>query len=771
MAQERRAQLTVSLIDDVSAGARSVEAALAQSEARIKELSAAMGEAGGSDRLLQSLNKLGATKSDVESVARAFVDYTKSAGLAGDASQWTKEAAAGVRAWENQTISSVRAVIAERRAETTALRNAAAEQAQILQRQATEQREQVRAQKEAATQRRELARGVAGGIGGGIVGAIVGGEALEAIKESLGLGMTLDQRVAQLRGMGLTPDQINASRAQFREYSKTHAGVSEAEWLKARGEASTIAPGDEAEMTELSATYRGAARNTGVSVGEGDFKSIMRTMDLMGVKTAEERRKFLDEMLKIQQKYQGTVTPETYLSAVQNLRSAKFALSPEFMTKYFPTLLAAAGEQGGTEVMTAFNNYIGGHMTHSELQKLAADGFVNDSDLVRTKTGAIVGTKPGSKMFEEGTFEKNPYQWSLDFHDAYMKRQGSTEESFDKLVMSMPRNMGAMIQEFVHNKNTFDRDAANQGQAGLAASTNDWMAKNPAAGAEALKTSFEQLATSITAPGVQALGPALAAAAQGVQTFAADIGSLNQNMVALGGGVLAAVTGFGALKAAFGVGGSMFGGFGLKGSALALDESAAALTRAAVVMGGGQVSTAGAAASVGGIARAGLGAAAAITGAVLAGSEAGNKEVFADPSVIARLKADDARKQANFDRDGFWKGSWENMFGAPGVEIRRPAPGRDVHSPSSGPFSYTPAVNTSQIDGAAAKIDSLSQHQPSVDVHVSTGMIDAAIDKAHQLEDVLRRIGSLSFTGPGMPPSYGSHARGNFTASGFISGE
>jgi hypothetical protein len=34
-------------------------------------------------------------------------------------------------------------------------------------------------------------------------------------------------------------------------------------------------------------------------------------------------------MLKIQQKYQGTVTPETYLSAVQNLRSAKFALSPE----------------------------------------------------------------------------------------------------------------------------------------------------------------------------------------------------------------------------------------------------------------------------------------------------------------------------------------------------------------------------------------------------------------------------------------------------------
>jgi len=57
-----------------------------------------------------------------------------------------------------------------------------------------------------------------------------------------------------------------------------------------------------------------------------------------------------------------------------------------------------------------------------------------------------------------------------------MKRKGSTEESFDKLVMSMPRNMGAMIQEFAHNKTTFARDAANTGQAGLAASTTSgWL--------------------------------------------------------------------------------------------------------------------------------------------------------------------------------------------------------------------------------------------------------------------------------------------------------
>jgi hypothetical protein len=111
-----------------------------------------------------------------------------------------------------------------------------------------------------------------------------------------------------------------------------------------------------------------------------------------------------------------------------------------------------------------------------------------------------------------------------------------------------------------------------------------------------------------------------------------------------------------------------------------------------------------------------------------------------------------------------------NPFGS-SHEITRPAhPGRDVHSPSTGPYSYTPSVNTSAIDGAAAKIDSLSQHNPSVDVHVSTGMLDAAISKARQLEDVLRRIGSLSFTGPGMSPSLGAAQRSSFTYGG-INGE
>jgi hypothetical protein len=209
--------LTVQLIDDVSRPARSVEQAMSDAEKKVRAAAAAMGEnSGATDRLVTSLAKLEGSKTDIEAVSRAWVDYTKVQGLAKDTTEWTKTQASDVRRWESQTVSALRAVMKERDAETAAMRRTVAEQKAIMKRQVEEQ----------ATQRRELARGVAGvagGVGGGIAGAIVGGEVLEAIKKSAEAGITTDQRIAQLRAMGLTPDQINASRAEFREFSKQHS--------------------------------------------------------------------------------------------------------------------------------------------------------------------------------------------------------------------------------------------------------------------------------------------------------------------------------------------------------------------------------------------------------------------------------------------------------------------------------------------------------------------------------------------------------------------
>ncbi|WP_294538762.1 hypothetical protein, partial [uncultured Rhodoblastus sp.] len=98
------------LKDDVTKPARSVAQALKDTESEIKSISKAMAGTGATDKFVASLSKLRLAKSDIEMVASAWKNYAASAGLAGNASSWTKSQIAGVRSWETQTIASLRAV-------------------------------------------------------------------------------------------------------------------------------------------------------------------------------------------------------------------------------------------------------------------------------------------------------------------------------------------------------------------------------------------------------------------------------------------------------------------------------------------------------------------------------------------------------------------------------------------------------------------------------------------------------------------------------------
>src|SRR5271166_2302241 len=129
-----------------------------------------------------------------------------------------------------------------------------------------------------------------------------------------------------------------------------------------------------------------------------------------------------------------SISTGTMLSAYRNAIQSIYDWSPEFRDKYFPTLLQSAGQQGGTEMMTALSNYVGQHMQHSEIKALQAAGFVNNKDIVYNKVGDIKGFKPGAQLFEQDVFKKNIMQWLWDFHDAFMKRKGATEEPLAKFI-------------------------------------------------------------------------------------------------------------------------------------------------------------------------------------------------------------------------------------------------------------------------------------------------------------------------------------------------
>ncbi len=109
------ASLTVRMIDDVSKPARSVAQALKDAGEAARNVAKGMAGTGATDRFVASLAKLKASKSDIEQVASAWKDYAKSAALAADASTWTKSQVSGVKAWERQTISSLRQVEGEQK--------------------------------------------------------------------------------------------------------------------------------------------------------------------------------------------------------------------------------------------------------------------------------------------------------------------------------------------------------------------------------------------------------------------------------------------------------------------------------------------------------------------------------------------------------------------------------------------------------------------------------------------------------------------------------
>jgi muramidase (phage lysozyme) len=107
--------LDIRLIDDVSAPAKKVAEALRAAEAQAKALTAAAKDAGITDRLTQAMKRLGATAADIRTVGNAWQDYTRQAGLAANASEWTKIEARNVKNWENQNIAALRNVIRERK--------------------------------------------------------------------------------------------------------------------------------------------------------------------------------------------------------------------------------------------------------------------------------------------------------------------------------------------------------------------------------------------------------------------------------------------------------------------------------------------------------------------------------------------------------------------------------------------------------------------------------------------------------------------------------
>ena len=474
--------------------------------------------------------------------------------------------------------------------------------------------------------------------------------------------------------------------------------MTEAEYLTKFGEARTMSS-DPLKTTREMAQLSLALKNSGVETTPDEVRSFVKSVDEMSLPPAEQE-KLLDRFAKIKQLYGNNITGETYLAAQRRSSMSAYGWDDKFRENYFPFMLQSLGVTSGNDMMTAYSNYVGKHMQHTELLNLAKYGFIRPEDEVINKAGTIKGLKPGAQVWEEDVMKSNPAQFAWDMHQKFMSHKGATEDQFSSFVAALPRAMGAMIEFFTHGQGMAARDLAlGKNPVGLAAAGNEYASQNPIAALGALRTSIEQFGAALTAGPVQQAGKQLVALAQDITQAAAAVDKFETahpgitkagtGVAEVGGGLLAlgivanlgkwiggsAISG---LKSIFTLGGLLGGGGGAAG-AVAGGEAGAE----AGAFGGPLGIAAGAA---GGIA---IGAMLNTpTGqALVAGvTEKAKEWLFGGPASAAPKP-----------EDHHW-GPWHEGGSPSGPIIRGPYMGRDPRSPSA------------RIDGA---------YYPPRDVNVS----------------------------------------------------
>ena len=543
------------------------------------------------------------------------------------------------------------------------------------------------------------------GMGGGLVGTLLGFEAAELGVKGIEAGATLDQALAKLRTTGVPAADIDQARAGYQDFAKTNVGMTEAEYLTKFGEARTMSSDPlktTREMAQLSLALRG------FDTTPDEVRSFVKSMDELNLPPAEQE-KLLDRFAKVKQLYGANITGETYLAAQRRSSMAAYGWDEKFRENYFPFMLQSLGVTSGNDMMTAYSNYVGGHMQHSELKNLVKYGFVNPKDLLYNKTGDIKGLRPGAHVWEEDVMKANPAQFAWDMHQKFMSHKGATEDQFSSFVATLPRAMGAMIEFFTHGQGMAARDLAlGKNPVGLAAAGNDYAANNPIAALNAFRTSIEQFGAALTAGPVQQAGKQLVALAQDITQAAAVVDKFetaHPGITKAGTGVAevgATAVGVGMLLnglkwmgrtalGGFGLGGLFGGGGGAGGAGIAAGAEAAASSTGFL---------------------AGLPPAAAAAAAAYAVR-------LAHPGVYQALKDGNPAFGA-LGGDLPYSPSAGAPLQLPGATPATPAGampylptfGRDVHSPQNGPLSYFPTKDVT-VSGQA-QVD----HTVHLDVNV-----------------------------------------------------
>jgi len=506
--------LTMSLIDNVSKPAKTVAQALEQAEKAARDVAKGMAGTGATDKFVRSLSGLKLAGKDIETVAKAWKDYAKSANLAADASLWTKQQRAGVSAWERQTVSALKNVQSQQAAFVRSINSAAGGGGGKGGRVKGFMSEQ--------------ARDFASGMMMGSIPMMAGMKAYEGGRELIKEGMAYQHEKIALQNAGRTISELNEMEEAAKRAAKAVPTSSVKENLAILNETtgafgSTEHALENLEFMARTASVLKAAVGDKISDNPGELgNKFARFMEMRGVAQNVNRvHEEGDALTRAMIFSRGNFNPAEMVNFAQQAKSSLQNYNKEFLTEKLPSVITEfGGERAGTMANSFMNTLMGRVRDKNQTAAWIKAGLI-DPNMVIGGKGAPISWKGGAVKGTDLAMS-DPTEWARQYLIPSLQKQGiNTEDNVavTKALATMFRNSTAnQFANVITQANSRNRILKDQQLMRQAGTPEEVLKRNlegdPTVAAASVKAAFENLSAAVMksapiASGLNALAASL----------------------------------------------------------------------------------------------------------------------------------------------------------------------------------------------------------------------------------------------------------------------
>lgn len=440
---------------------RSTTQALRDAEKRALEMSKAMAKAGATDRFATSLSRLKLSAADVKAVTASWSDYAKTQGLAAKASDWTKAQIANVRAWERQTIVSLREVKREQQAfyRSLGVSPLAVSPMMAAMSQNSMANARLTSGMSAAGARGLLTPGGAAAMGamagrfGGVLPIAGGFIGYEAVRKALEAANERQHVITGARLAGMRPGELSRAEAAAAKAVSGAPNMSVSETLELFKEGRSAVQHPEEMFHLIGPLAKAASVLKGMGVENANLADIVKGGESLGLMNDPKRfRAYLEGQVKAMQVMGKTITTEQVYEAAKYSKSAGATLSDEFLNTTLPSLIQEMhGSSAGDALAMLTRTLRGGlQKKHMPVQLLNKLGLLSDPSKIRRAKGSgeIMGYM--GKVKGDELLASDPGRWFTQIFKPAAEKGGYKTLSdqvrlLNQVLPSTAANLGRIL--------------------------------------------------------------------------------------------------------------------------------------------------------------------------------------------------------------------------------------------------------------------------------------------------------------------------------------